>query len=123
MTPYFQNRRRSMPIFVLTVWAQEAGKGPVGGSPAGGIASFFPFIIILVIFYFLLIRPQQKQKKKHKDMLGSLKKGDRVITTGGLMGTVGNIHQDIVTLQMGDNVKLKVRKDYIATLQTTEDEG
>ena len=112
-----------MQMDVLNAWAQGAGGSPAAPSPGGGIVSFLPFILIFVIFYFLLIRPQQKQKKKLKEMLDALKKGDRVITSSGFLATVSNIHKDIVTLQMGDNVKLKMKKDYIAMLQTGEDEG
>ncbi len=112
-----------MQMDVLNAWAQGAGGNQAAPPPGGGIVSFLPFILIFVIFYFLLIRPQQKQKKKHKETLDALKKGDRVITSSGFLATVSNIHKDIVTLQMGDNVKLKMKKDYIAMLQTGEDEG
>ena len=108
---------------MMMAWAQGTN-GPSAQPPSGGpLVSLLPFILIFVIFYFLLIRPQQRQRKKHREMLEALKKGDRIVTSSGLLGTVTNIHKDIVTLQMGDNLKLKVKKDYIAMFQTDEDQG
>jgi preprotein translocase subunit YajC len=112
-----------MLISVMNAWAQDAGGSQAVPPPGGGLFSLLPFILIFVIFYFLLIRPQQKQRKKHREMLNDIKKGDRVITSSGFLGTVTNIHKEVVTLQMGDNVKVKMKKDHIATLQTGEDEG
>lgn len=112
-----------MLISVMNAWAQDIGGSQTAPPAGGGLFSLLPFILIFVIFYFLLIRPQQKQKKQHKEMLDAIKKGDRVITSSGFMGTVANIHKDVVTLQIGDNVKLKMKKDHIAMLQTEEDKG
>jgi preprotein translocase subunit YajC len=110
-----------MDWMVLSAYAQDPSGAPSGSPPM--LFSLLPFLLIFAIFYFLLIVPQQRQRKKHKQMLEDLKKGDRVMTNGGLLGTVSNIHKDVVTLQMGDNVKVKVKKEYIANLQTGEDEG
>ena len=110
-----------MEIGVLTAWAQEAGGEPAG-SPSM-IFSLLPFILIFAIFYFLLIVPQQRQKKKHRQMLESLKKGDRIVTTSGFLGSVTNIQKDIVTLQLGENLKVKVKKEFISSLQSAESEG
>jgi preprotein translocase subunit YajC len=106
---------------VLSAYAQDTAGAPAGSPPM--LFSLLPFLLIFAVFYFLLIVPQQRQRKKHKQMLEDLKKGDRVMTTGGLLGTVSNIHKDVVTLQMGDNIKMKVKKEYIANLQAGEDEG
>lgn len=100
-------------------WAQGTSGAPSGG----GIISLIPFILIFVVFYFLLIRPQQKQKKQHRQMLDDLKKGDRIITSSGILGTVTNINKNIVALQLGDNIKIKIKKEFIASKQTGEDEG
>lgn len=107
----------------ITAWAQESGGAQASSPPGGSLISFVPFILIFVIFYFLLIRPQQRQRKKHREILDALKKGDRVVTSSGLLGTVSNIHKEVLTLQMGDNVKLKIKKEHIASLQSGEDEG
>ena len=66
--------------------AYAMGQGGAGGEGAGGFAGFIPLILMFVIFYFLLIRPQQKRTKEHRAMVANLKKGDRIITSGGLHG-------------------------------------
>ena len=98
-------------------------QGTGGSSPGGGIISLVPFILIFVVFYFLLIRPQQRQKKQHRQMLEGLKKGDKIVTASGILGTVTNIHKEIVTLQLGDSIKIKIKKEFIASHQSGEDEG
>jgi len=85
--------------------------------------SFLPFVLIFVVFYFLLILPQQRKQKKHRAMLEGLKKGDRILTTGGILGTVAALNKDVVTVQVGDNVRIKIRRDYIADLQKEQEEG
>jgi preprotein translocase subunit YajC len=87
------------------------------------IVSFLPFVLIFVVFYFLLILPQQRKQKKHKALLEALKKGDRVLTTGGLLGTVAALNKDVVTIQVADNVRIKVRREYIAELQEETEEA
>lgn len=110
-----------MDFFLTSLaWAQDAGApgGPQGAGPAGMLVSFLPFLLIFVAFYFLLILPQQRRQKKHKAMLEALKKGDRVMTTGGLLGSVAGIQNNIVTVQFSDNVRVKIRKEYIQELQS-----
>jgi preprotein translocase subunit YajC len=103
-----------------TAYAQGMG----GAAPAGGnpIASFIPLILIFVVFYFLLIRPQQKKEKDRKAMITALKKGDYVITTGGIYGTVIAVKSNIVDLKVDDNTRLQVSKDAIAGLVTQQAE-
>lgn len=85
--------------------------------PAGGaIGSLLPLVLILVIFYFLLIRPQQKRLKAHKQMIGDLKKGDKVVTGGGIFGTVHEVAEDHVKLDIADGVRVKVKRDTISGL-------
>ncbi len=89
--------------------------GPAqGGSPAGGFASFVPLILMFVIFYFLLIRPQQKKAKEHQAMLGELKKGDKVVTSGGIHGTITKVDDTDVTMEVADKVRIKVTRSNIA---------
>ncbi|MFH1824097.1 MAG: preprotein translocase subunit YajC [Candidatus Firestonebacteria bacterium] len=89
------------------------------GSPQQGAQSFIPtlimFALIFVIFYFLLIRPQMKQQKKHQEMLTSLKKGDKVLTSGGLYGVVVGIsdRDNIIVIRIDENTKVEVGKGYI----------
>ena len=77
-------------------------------------ASLLPLIVLFAIFYFLVIRPQQKQAKAHKEMIGALKKGDKVITNGGLIGEVVKPEEDFIKVKLNDDTVVKVSKDYIA---------
>jgi preprotein translocase subunit YajC len=78
-----------------------------GGSNGGGILSILPLMVgMFAIMYFIVIRPQQKQKREREAMLGTMKKGDRVVTTSGIHGTVAGIDEHTVTLRVGDQVKL-----------------
>ncbi len=89
---------------------------PAAGAPAGagGIASFVPLILIFVIFYFLLIRPQQKKAKEHQAYLTGLKKGDKVITGGGIHGKITGLTDTVVTLEIADGVRIKVNRASVA---------
>ena len=87
------------------------------GGSAAFMTSFAPFILIFVLFYFLLIRPQQKRQKQHKAMLAALKKGDKVVTNGGLLGTVSVAAKDVVTVQIADNVRVRVLRTEVMGLQ------
>jgi preprotein translocase subunit YajC len=99
-------------------WAQGAASGSTGST----ILSFLPFILIFVIFYFLLILPQQKRAKKLKAMLEALKKGDKVVTSSGIWGTITNLGNETVTVQVADNTKIKVQRDHIARVRGDEEE-
>jgi preprotein translocase subunit YajC len=85
-----------------------------GGNPLLGLA---PYIVILGVFYFLMIRPQAKKAKLHQQMLGQLKKGDDVVTTGGLIGRITGIKDDEVTLQVQEGVRLRVLRSAVTGLQ------
>jgi preprotein translocase subunit YajC len=99
-------------------WAQ----GAAGGSSGSTILSFVPFILIFVIFYFLLILPQQKRQKKLKAMLEALKKGDKIVTSSGIWGTITNMGKETVTVQIADNTKIKVQRDHISRVRGEEEE-
>ncbi len=86
------------------------------GQAGGGFAAFVPLLLMVGIFYFLLIRPQQKKQKEHRAMLSNLKKGDMVITQGGLHGRVTGLTETVVTLEIADKVRVKVQRGYIAAL-------
>lgn len=85
---------------------------PAGGA-MGGLAQFIPLILIFVVFYFLLIRPQQKQAKQHQAFLDNLKKGNKVVTKGGIHGSITAISDTIVTLEIAKDVTIKVSRDAI----------
>jgi preprotein translocase subunit YajC len=94
---------------------------PGTGSPSPGasaIQSFLPMILIVVLFYFLLLAPMRKQQKKTREMLSNLKKGDQVVTSGGLFGSVASIEDQIVWLKLTDQVKVKVARSAITGLVT-----
>jgi preprotein translocase subunit YajC len=93
----------------LSLMAQGAGGNP--------LLQFAPLVLIMVIFYVLLILPAQRRQKKTQEMLGALKNGDKVITTGGLFGTIVGIESDAVQLRIADQVKVKVSRSAIAGLQ------
>ena len=82
-----------------------------------GVAQFIPLILIFVIFYFFLIRPQQKKIKDHKIMVSKLKRGDEVITSGGIIGRIEKIHEDDkADLLIADNIIIKIIKSTVQTL-------
>tara|TARA_A100000164_G_C21869711_1_gene754488 strand:+ start:233 stop:517 length:285 start_codon:yes stop_codon:yes gene_type:complete len=87
-----------------------------------GIAQFIPLILIFVIFYFFLIRPQQKRAKDHKAMVAALKRGDEVITSGGIIGTVDKVMEDDrIEVLISDNVKVQVIRSTITSLLKKEE--
>ncbi|AWK85137.1 preprotein translocase subunit YajC [Azospirillum thermophilum] len=108
-------------MFVSTAYAQTA-------APAGGgdmIVQFLPLILIFVVFYFLLIRPQQKKMKEHKAMLEAIRRGDRVVTGGGIIGTVIKVGpEDEVTVEIAENVRVRCLRSTInLVLAKTEPAG
>ena len=81
---------------------------------AAGIGQFIPLILIFVIFYFFLIRPQQKRVREHKDMVKNLKRGDEVITSGGIIGKVDRVYEDDkLEIEISDGVKVNVIKNTV----------
>ena len=86
-----------------------------------GITQFIPLILIFVIFYFFLIRPQQKRVKEHKSMVESLKRGDEVITSGGIIGVVERVMEDDrIEVDLGDNIKVQIIRSTITSLLKKE---
>ena len=102
--------------------AGRAGLQSTGGS-AAAIAQFLPIVAIGLVFYFLVIAPANKQRKKTAEMLSALKKGDRVVTTGGIYGTVQGVEPEAVYLKIADNVKVKVARSAISGIVTGESES
>lgn len=104
-------------MFVSELFALGS-TGGAAASPTTQVLSFLPFILLIVIFYFFIIRPQQKRQKEHAKMVGALKKGDRVLTTTGIYGTIISIENTIIVLKIadvkGDPVKIEVLKSSIA---------
>lgn len=90
------------------------GFGGSGDGQGSGLSAFVPLILMFAIFYFLLIRPQQKKAKQHKAMLGAVRKGDKVITSGGLHGEITGMTDDAVTMEIAPKVRVKVSRGAIA---------
>jgi len=101
----------------MTGIAYAAGGAATTG--ASGLASFVPLILIFVVFYFLLIRPQQRKAKEHQQFLGNLKKGERVVTSGGIHGRITGLTDTVVTMEIAEGIKIKVNRGSIST--TTAD--
>jgi preprotein translocase subunit YajC len=91
-------------------YAQGAG----GGAAGGGFSMLVPLLLMFGVFYFLLIRPQQKKQRRHQDMLKGLKVGDRVMTSGGIVGTIVEGGEHLVKLDIADKVRVEIGRSYIA---------
>lgn len=108
-------------MLISPAYAQAAGS-----SVGSGIEAFLPLILIFVVFYFLLIRPQQKKMKEHKNMLANIRRGDRVVTGGGIIGKVTKVveDKDEVVVEIADGLKVDVVRSTISVvLDKTEPQG
>jgi len=103
---------RVLDFFISPAWAEGA---PAGQQP-DPLMGFLPLILILVVFYFLILRPQQKKIKEHKQLIESLKKGDEVVTNGGLLGRITEVGDSFVQMKVADNVEVRVQRQAIAAL-------
>jgi preprotein translocase subunit YajC len=95
-------------------YAMGAGGAGGGAGGSGGLGAFLPLIIIFAIFYFLLIRPQQKKAKQHKQLLSELRKGDKVVSSGGLHGVITGMSDDVLTVEISPKVRVKISRGSIA---------
>jgi len=102
------------------LFGQEGSPPPSGGSGIMGL--LFPLLLLFALFYFLLILPQQRQEKKRKAMLAALKKGDRVVTTGGIIGTIVKIDDNVVTLKVSQNTNIKIEKGAVRGVLSPQEE-
>ena len=90
---------------------------PSGQDPSQGMFStLIMFALIIAIFYFMILRPQQKRQKERQKLLGSIKKGDKIVTAGGLYGTIAGLDEKTVLLQVADNVKMKFDRSAVASV-------
>jgi preprotein translocase subunit YajC len=97
-----------MPI--SPAFAQEAGGAP----PGFDLISLLPLVLIFVVFYFLLIRPQQKKMKVHREMVASLKRGDKVVTSGGIIGTVVKVEDGELLVEIAKDVRVRVLRGTVS---------
>ena len=94
-------------------YALGGGTGGAGGQ-GGAFGAFVPLILMFAIFYFLLIRPQQKKSKQHKALLSSLKKGDKIVSSGGLHGVITGVTDDVITMEIAPKVRVKISRNSVA---------
>ncbi len=107
---------QSFPIQLLPIAFAE-------GSSSSPLIQFLPFIFVFAIFYFLLIAPMRKRQKATQAMIAALKKGDKVVTNGGLYGEVASVQEDVVVLKLADNIKVRVAKSAVSGLEGGPEAG
>lgn len=90
---------------------------------SGLASSLLPFVLIILVFYFLILRPQQKRQKQRQKLLDSVKKGDRIVTSGGIHGTVEGVEDKTVLLKISDNTKVKLDRNAISSIVGITPEG
>ncbi len=106
-------------MFISPAYAQDTGGGGLGG-----IEALLPLVLIFVVFYFLLIRPQQKKMKQHKEMLGAIRRGDKVVTGGGIMGAVTKVGNDgDLTVEIAEGVRVRVQQSLVSTVLSKTEPG
>jgi preprotein translocase subunit YajC len=104
-------------MFISTAYAQTAGAGDGGLGSLSTMTQFLPLVAIFVIFYFLLIRPQQRKAKEHKALLASVRRGDRVVTGGGILGIVTKVvDEHYIQVEIAEGVRVRVLKSTIADI-------
>ena len=101
-------------MLISTAYAQTAGAGPAGG---GLLEMLLPLALIMLIFYFLLIRPQQKRLKEHRNLIAAIRRGDTVVTSGGLIGKVTKVADDELQVEVSEGVRLRVVRGTIAEVR------
>jgi len=105
-----------MKTFILTLlMAAPQASGTEGAAPSL-MTTFIPFVLIIVIVYFLMIRPQNKKRKETEKMIAAIKKGDKVVTIGGLHGTIQTVKESTVIIRVDDNVKLEFLRSAISNV-------
>ena len=110
-------------IFISTAHAMASPQGGAGGQQGSWFSTLIPLVIIFAIFYLLLIRPQQKTQKKHRELIASMKRGDKVVTRGGMHGTVYGLTEGTVTLEVANDIRLKFSREAIAAVGAENSNG
>ena len=105
-----------LPLFLQTAPGSTAAGAGSAAVPGGGLITFLPFVLILLIMYFLMIRPQSKKQKETQRMLDALKKGDKVVTIGGIHGTVSSVKENTVVVRVDEGIKIEFNRTAIATV-------
>ena len=105
-----------LPLFLQAAGNAGAAGAGAAGAAGAGMVTFLPFILVILIMYFLMIRPQNKKQKELQKMLDALKKGDKVITAGGIHGTVSSVKEDTVTVKVDDNCRIEFSRSSISSV-------
>jgi len=98
-----------MDFFISSAYAQDA-------TQTGGLMNLLPLVVIFAVFYFMLIRPQMKRSKEHRQLVSQLGKGDEVVTNGGLLGRITDVSESFVTLEIADNVQIKLQRQAVTNV-------
>ncbi len=101
-----------LSVTAAAAWAADVAPAAAGGAP-NPIMSFLPIIAIFAVMYFLMIRPQQKKQKEHQAMLNAIQKGDKIQTTGGVIGTITGLDANEITVEIAPQVRVKVGRGFI----------
>jgi preprotein translocase subunit YajC len=111
----FASAEQELPMFVTPAYAQAAGGAP--GAP-DLLFQFLPFVLIFVIMYFLIIRPQRNKQKAHQEMIANVRRGDTIVTTGGLIGKVAKVDEGEMQVDLADNVRVRLVRGMIAEVRS-----
>jgi preprotein translocase subunit YajC len=103
-----------IPVISFLLAEADNGSNQGGGAVGGGLMTLVIFVLFIAVFYFLLIRPSQKQRKAHEQLVAGLKKGDVVMTAGGLYGTITQVKDDYVMLEIAKKIEVKVSRNSVA---------
>jgi preprotein translocase subunit YajC len=106
-------------VLYLLMGAPQGGEGAATGNP---LMTFLPFVAIIAIFYFLIIRPQNKKQKETQKMLSALKKGDKIVTIGGIHGTIQSVKEQTIIVKVDEDTKLEFNRSAISTVTTASKE-
>src|SRR6266404_7544466 len=117
LCPAFPAHFMMVLLLAQTQAAPSAGPPGAGG---GGFGFFVPFILIFVIMYFIMIRPQMRRQKDQQKLIGTLKTGDKVVTSSGIHGLIANVKDSTVIVKVADNVKIEMEKSAITTVVKSE---
>ena len=115
--------RGSFAGVVMPLLLASAARAEAGGTQGNLLGMLMPLGLFVIIFYFLIIRPQKKKQRKHDDMLGSIRRGDQVVSAGGFFGTVKEVKDDSFIVEIAEGVKVRVLKGSISMKRTSEDEA
>jgi preprotein translocase subunit YajC len=117
----FKNIIFTLPFFILVGCAQPGGAQGSGSSSI--LPGIIPFVLIFVLFYFLILRPQQKQSRERDNMIKNLKRGDSVLTNGGIYGKIINVNEDTLTVEIAKGINVRMTRNGIASIAASaEDE-